>query len=435
MITLDETHDASVQSWVGGADRPDTDFPAQNLPFGVFSRAGDARRGGIAIGDHILDLPAAASLFEGEALAAALACNADTLNALMALGPTAAAALRRQAFLLLTDPAKQAIVSPHLVPMAQATLHLPTRIGNFSDFFASIFHATNGGKLFRPERPLTDNYKYVPVAYHGRASSIRPSGTAITRPAGQIKPRDQPDPIYAACRNLDYELEVGIHIGAGSTLGSRIAIGDAWDHIFGFTLLNDWSARDIQSWESQPLGPFLAKSFSSTISPWIVTPAALAPFRTQPYIRPDGDPAPLPHLLDVTDQQEGSVGITLEVLLLTAAMRTRGDAPARLSIGTFGDMYWTPAQMVTHQTSNGCNLEVGDLLGSGTVSGPTPDSFGSLLELTQGGAQKITLPDGTQRAFLEDGDEVIFRGTCTKPGFATIGFGECRAMVLPALAV
>ncbi len=435
MIALDETHDPAVKSWVGGADS--TDFPPQNLPIGIFSRAGEPRRGGIAIGDRILDLPAAAQagLFSAEALSAADAAATATLNNLMALGPAAWSALRRQTFRLLTDPTHQSSVAPHLVAMTGATLHLPTRIGNFSDFFASIFHATNGGKLFRPDRPLMDNYKFVPVAYHGRASSIRPSGSEIRRPAGQIKGRGDPAPIYAASASLDYELEVGIHIGAGSALGSRIPIGDAWDHVFGFCLLNDWSARDIQAWESQPLGPFLAKSFATTLSPWIVTPAALAPFRTRAFARPAGDPAPLPHLLDAGDQQDGGLDITLEVFLLTHPMRSRGDAPVRLSHGTFRDLYWTVAQLVTHQTSNGCNLEVGDLLGSGTVSGPTPDSFGSLLELTERAAKKLTLPDGEQRGFLEDGDEVIFRGFCAKPGLARIGFGECRATVLAALPI
>ncbi len=435
MIALDETHDPLAKSWVSGAQA--TDFPPQNLPIGIFGRAGESPRGGIAIGDKILDLAAAATagLFSGDALIAARAAGNITLNELMALGPAAWAALRLQTFRLLTDGTHQSSVIPHLVSMTSATLHLPTRIGNFSDFFASIFHATNGGKLFRPDRPLMDNYKFVPVAYHGRASSIRPSGTDVRRPAGQIKDRGEPAPVYAASRNLDYELELGIHIGAGSALGSRIPIGAAWEHVFGFCLLNDWSARDIQAWESQPLGPFLAKSFATTISPWIVSPAALAPFRTSAFARPEGDPAPLPHLLDANDQQDGGLDITLEVFLHTQAMRARGDAPVRLSHGTFRDLYWTVAQLVTHQTSNGCNLEVGDLLGSGTVSGPTPDSFGSLLELTERATRKLTLPDGEQRGFLEDGDEVIFRGFCARPGFARIGFGECRATVQPVLSI
>jgi fumarylacetoacetase len=432
---LDETHDPAATSWVSGAEA--TDFPAQNLPLGIFSRAGEAPRGGIAIGDQILDLPAAAlaGLFASDALIAAQAAGAATLNGLMGMGPAASAALRLETFRLLTDATHQHAVAPHLIAMADATMHLPTRVGNFSDFFASIFHATNGGKLFRPDRPLMDNYKFVPVAYHGRASSIRPSGTAVRRPAGQIKERGEPAPVYAASRNLDYELEVGIHIAAGSALGSRIAVEDAWDHVFGLCLLNDWSARDIQAWESQPLGPFLAKSFATTLSPWIVTAAALAPFRSRAFARPADDPAPLPHLLDAEDQRDGGLDITLEVFLLTEAMRARGDAPVRLSHGTFRDLYWTVAQLVTHQTSNGCNLEVGDLLGSGTVSGPTPDSLGSLLEITERATRKLTLPDGEQRGFLEDCDEVIFRGYCTRPGFARIGFGECRATVLPALPV
>jgi fumarylacetoacetase len=322
-----------------------------------------------------------------------------------------------------------------LVPTAEAEMLLPVAIPNFTDFFASVFHATNAGKMFRPDNPLMPNYKYVPVAYHSRPSSVTVSGTPVRRPRGQTKPANETVPVYRACRNLDYEMELGFYIGTPSELGAGVPIGEAGNHIFGFCLLNDWSARDIQAWEYQPLGPFLAKNFCSTVSPWVVTTEALAPFRTKAAARPAGDPAPLPHLAAANDQAEGGLDIRMEALLLTAKMRDNNEAPTRLSIGTFADIYWTVAQMVAHHTSNGCNLDVGDLFGSGTVSGEGKESWACLLELTRGGREPLTLPNGETRGFLEDGDEVIFRGHCERAGFARIGFGECRAVIAPALPV
>jgi fumarylacetoacetase len=333
------------------------------------------------------------------------------------------------------ERAHRATVRENLLPMAEADLLLPVAIPNFTDFFASVFHATNAGKMFRPDNPLMPNYKYVPVAYHSRPSSVTVSGTPVRRPRGQTKPANETTPVYRACRNLDYELELGFFIGTGSQLGTSIPIADAGNHIFGFCLLNDWSARDIQAWEAQPLGPFLAKNFCSTVSPWVVTTEALAPFRTRAVPRPAGDPAPLPHLTGASDQAEGGLDIRMEALLLTSRMREKNEAPARLSIGTFADIYWTVAQMVAHHTAGGCNLMTGDLLGSGTVSGDPKDSWACLLELTRAGREPLTLPNGETRAFLDDGDEVIFRGHCEKAGFARIGFGECRAVITPALPV
>ena len=314
-------------------------------------------------------------------------------------------------------------------------LLLPVRIGNFTDFYASIFHATNAGRLFRPDNPLLPNYKYVPVAYHSRASSVRVSGIPVRRPLGQTRRPDEPAPAYRASHDLDYELELGFYIGTPSTLGQPVPIADAGAHVFGYCLLNDWSARDIQAWESQPLGPFLAKNFATTVSPFVVTAAALAPYRTRAFERPQGDPAPLPHLTAAQDQESGGLDIVMEAFLLTANMRGAGAAPFRLSRGSFADIYWTVAQMVAHHASNGCNLEAGDLMGSGTVSGPDRASWASLLELTQRGKEPIALPNGETRFYLEDGDEIIFRGHCARAGFARLGFGECRAVIAPAAAV
>jgi fumarylacetoacetase len=313
-------------------------------------------------------------------------------------------------------------------------LHVPARIGDYTDFYAGIHHATNVGRLFRPDNPLMPNYKYVPIGYHGRASSIVASGAEVRRPNGQRKPASETVPSFGPSRNLDYEMELGIWIGPGNEAGQPIPIGRAADHIAGYCLLNDWSARDIQGWEYQPLGPFLAKNFRTTISPWIVTPEALAPFRIAQAARPQGDPAPLAYLLDEQDQQQGGLNITLEVLLLTEGLRAGQKAPHLLSRGNARHLYWTAAQMVAHHASGGCNLAPGDLFGSGTISAPEPDGFGSLLEITQGGRQPITLASGETRRFLEDGDEIIFRATCAREGFTTIGFGECRGRIVPAPA-
>jgi fumarylacetoacetase len=432
-MNLDETHDPALRSFVASANAPDGDFPIQNLPYAVFRKQGESPRVGVAMGDQILDVAACASLLDGAAAAAASACAAPHLNALMERGPQAWAALRTGLSRLLRhDAAKREDIARHLAPLAQVELLLPVRIGNFTDFFASIFHATNAGRLFRPDNPLMPNYKYVPVAYHSRASSVCVSGAPVRRPHGQTKRPDEPAPVYRASHNLDYELELGFYIGTPSPLGEPVPITTAGDHVFGFCLLNDWSARDVQAWESQPLGPFLAKNFATTVSPFVVTTAALAPYRTRAYARPAGDPAPLPHLTAPADQEAGGLDIVMEAYLLTAKMRSAGMPPFRLSRGSFADVYWTVAQMVAHHASNGCNLEVGDLMGSGTVSGEARESWASLLELTQRGKEPISLPDGETRGYLADGDEVIFRGHCAKNGFARIGFGECRAVITPA---
>jgi fumarylacetoacetase len=428
--SVNETHDPTRRSFVDSANLPDSDFPIQNLPFGVFHPAGERPRVGVAIGDQIVDVAAAAGLFDGLAATAALTCDTDSLNALMALGPPAWSALRLSLSREL-ESGSGARLHSHLVPMARADMRMPVAFRNFTDFFASIFHASNAGRLFRPDNPLMPNYKYVPVAYHSRASSVRISGTAVRRPNGQRRSAEGP-PRFGPSQRLDFELELGAFVGAASELGRSVPISQAADHIFGYCLLNDWSARDIQAWEAQPLGPFLGKNFATTISPWIVTSEALAPFRTAALIRPEGDPAPLPHLDDPQDCAQGGLNITLEAYLATAAMRRDGVPPARLTQSSFALMYWTFAQMIAHHTSNGCNLEIGDLIGSGTVSGPEPSSWGSLLELTAGGSKPLTLPNGESRSFLQDGDEIAFRGFCAKPPYAQIGFGECRALVLPA---
>jgi fumarylacetoacetase len=436
MAELDETHDPARKSWVASANAPDCDFPVQNLPYGVFRPRGDGAEPmvGVAIGDQILDVAAVAPFVDAPARAAAAACAAPHLNTLMALGPDAWATLRRALSRLLSGSGARAQAERFLTPMAQAELFVPARIGNFTDFFASIFHATNAGRLFRPDNPLNPNYKYVPVAYHGRASSVVASGAPVRRPRGQAKGPNDAAPAYRASRGLDYELELGFYIGVPSRLGEPVPIDQAAAHIFGFCLVNDWSARDIQAWEAQPLGPFLGKSFTTTVSPWVVTAAALAPYRIPAYVRPDGDPPPLPHLADPTDGAHGGIDITLEVMLGTEKMRAAGAAPVRLSRGSFATIYWTVAQMVAHHTSNGCNLAIGDLIATGTCSGPQDESRGCLLEITARGTKPITLPNGETRGFLEDGDEVIFRAACAAEGRPHIGFGECRGVIAPARA-
>ena len=433
MTDINETHDPGRRAFIESANSPDTDFPIQNLPFGVFrTPTMPTARVGVAIGDMILDVSRIAGLLPGEAGKAASACAATHLNDLMALGPAAWSALRLELSRRLRAESKdQADIAQHLVAMRDAELLMPAKIGNFTDFFASVFHATNAGRMFRPDNPLLPNYKYVPVAYHSRPSSIRVSGTPVRRPRGQIKLPDQPAPVFAPCRHLDYELELGFYVGVPSELGRPVGIDRAPQHIFGFCLVNDWSARDIQAWEYQPLGPFLAKNFATTVSPWVITAEALAPYRRPAFARPEGDPAPLPHLTSTADQTRGGLDIVLEAYLLTETMRRQKRAPAPLSRGSFATTYWTVAQMLTHHTSNGCNLDIGDLIASGTVSGPDKDSLGCLLELTRRGQEPLSLPSGESRGFLEDGDEVIFRGFCSAEGFARIGFGECRAVVLP----
>jgi len=435
-LPLNETQDPARKSFIESANAPDCDFPIQNLPYCVFRPAAATSaplRVGVAIGDQILDLTAAGPGFGGLAGEAAKAGGAPFLNVLMSLGSQAWSALRLAlSRALSTEHGNPGNINPHLVAMKDADVRLPVAFRNFTDFFASVFHASNAGRMFRPDNPLMPNYKYVPVAYHSRASSVRVSGTPVRRPQGQRKGANEDAPSYGPSRNLDFELELGVFVGLGSELGQTIPVGRAAEHVFGYCLLNDWSARDVQGWEYQPLGPFLGKNFGTTISPWIVTAEAMAPFHTAAYVRPAGDPAPLPYLSDTEDQTSGGLDITLEAYLSTETMRKSGAAPQRITQTSFALMYWTIAQMIAHHTCNGCNLEIGDLIGSGTVSGPDKSSWGSLLELTARGREPIALPGGEKRGFIEDGDEIIFRGFCAKPGQTRIGFGDCRAVILPA---
>jgi fumarylacetoacetase len=428
MTQLDETHDPKATSWVEGADGH-AEFPLQNLPLGVFSPPGGGQRGGVAIGDFVLDLSAVTGLLEREASDAARLASGETLNALFADGNGAADALRRGIFRLLSDSSSKREVRPALIPASDCRLHLPFAVGDYTDFYTGIHHATNVGKQFRPDNPLLPNYKYVPIGYHGRASSIRPSGGDVRRPQGQRKSPDGDTPIFGPSQRLDYELEMGVWTCGSNELGSDIKIASAADHIAGLCLLNDWSARDLQAWEYQPLGPFLAKNFHSTVSPWVVTSAALAPFRLPQPARPADDPAPLPYLLDADDQAHGAYAIEMEVRLLTTKMRDAGAPPERLSKGPMTAMYWTAAQLVAHHTVNGCNLRPGDLLGTGTLSGEARESFGSLIELSQGGKTPLALANGETRSFLENGDEVIMTAHAAREGFRGIGFGECRGRI------
>ncbi|WP_433886180.1 fumarylacetoacetase [Pseudomonas vranovensis] len=423
-----------ARSWVEHANGHG-DFPLQNLPLGIFSRKDQAPRCGVAIGDAILDLEAAlaAGLFDGQARAAVEATRGGALNAFFALGRGARVALRERLLELLGEHSEhQATLKPLLHAASECQLHLPARIGDYTDFYVGIEHAKNVGKLFRPDNPLLPNYKYVPIGYHGRASTIRPSGTDVRRPKGQTLPAGQSEPSFGPCARLDYELELGIWIGQGNDMGDSIPVAEAAEHIAGFCLLNDWSARDIQAWEYQPLGPFLSKSFISTVSPWVVTAEALEPFRCAQPARPEGDPQPLSYLLDKRDQANGAFDIELEVLLLTERMREQNLPAHRLTLSNTLSMYWTVAQMVAHHSVNGCQLQPGDLFGSGTLSGAQPGQFGSLLEITQGGKEPVELASGEVRKFLEDGDEIILRARCKRDGVASIGFGECRGKILPA---
>lgn len=438
MTTLNETHDPGLRSWVVSANSPSTDFPIQNLPFGVFRRrqAAGAFRGGVAIGDQIVDLAALASagLLQGLAQTAVQAASTDKLNALMDLGPNAWSALRLGLSRALREgAAQQAALQACLVPMAEAELDVPARIGDYTDFYTSVHHATNVGRLFRPDNPLLPNYKWVPIGYHGRASSIGVSGQQFPRPLGQTLPPGATEPVVGPCKRLDIELELGVFVGRGNALGEPIAIDEAEQHVFGLCLFNDWSARDIQAWEYQPLGPFLSKSFASTISPWVVTLEALAPYRV-PFTRPPEDPQPLPYLDGASNRASGGLDIHLTAELQTPRMRESGLAAHRLCLTNYRHAYWTVAQMVAHHTVNGCNLKAGDLFGSGTLSGPAPDQAAALLELTVGGKHPVQLPNGEQRVFLEDGDTVTLRGWCERAGAARIGFGECVGTVLPARA-
>jgi len=421
----DESNDPTLKSWVGSAQG--SDFPIQNLPLGVFSVGERRRRPGVAIGDYVLDLTSIADLLDEdwrEDLAQ------PVLNAWLARGPRAQRTLRSRLQELLSDERFRNDVEEALIGQTEARMHVPCLIGDYTDFYVGIHHATNVGKQFRPDNPLLPNYKYVPIGYHGRASSVRASGEPVIRPNGQRKAPDSDAPEYGPSRRLDYELELGIWIGEGNELGQPIPIGEAGDHIAGYCLLNDWSARDLQAWEYQPLGPFLAKNFLTSVSPWVVTSQALAPFRKSMRPRPAGDPEPLPYLSDAADRESGALAIQLEVALTTEQMRAAGVAPHILSRGSAdAAMYWSAAQIVAHHSANGCNLQPGDLIGTGTLSTDSPAGLGSLLEISQGGKQPIALSNGESRSFLEDGDEVTLKAWCEGEG-VRIGFGECIGRVV-----
>jgi fumarylacetoacetase len=406
---IDRTHNRERKSWVESANTADTSFPIQNLPYATCSRPSEERVYlGVAIGDQVLDVGSAFSI--------------ASMERLMAMPRESRVQLRHRISDFLAEYTPGA--EKFLQPASRLNLLLPCRIGDYTDFYCSIDHATNVGRMFRPDNPLFPNYKWMPVAYHGRSSSIVVSGTAIRRPRGQIVETPEGPPIFAPSRWLDYEMEIGAFLGPGSTIGEPIPISEAEEHLFGVCLLNDWSARDIQTWEYQPLGPFLAKNFATSISPWVVTQEAMAPFRCAVPPRPDSDPAPIPHLRAA----DGAYRITLEVWLRTSQMRE----PMLVSHGDFSDLYWTLGQMIAHHTSNGCPIRAGDLIGSGTVSGPEKRNRGCLLEMTWRGTEPFEFPTGETRRFLEDGDEVILRGWCEAPGFRRIGLGECRGIITPA---
>jgi fumarylacetoacetase len=428
---IDATHDPARRSWVASANDAATDFPVQNLPYCVFRPApGEVARIGVGIGDRILDVAAAASGGHLDALSPDTRCAlaADRLNEFMALGRAEWRAARAAIADLLdagSDPREDL-----LHPMAEARFEVPCRIGDYTDFYCSIHHATNVGSMFRPDNPLLPNYRHLPIGYHGRASSIVISGTDVRRPCGQRVPVDGEPPVDEAIKLFDYEMEMGVYVGVGNALGERIPMAEAGEHLFGMSLVNDWSARDIQKWEYQPLGPFNAKNFCTTVGAWVVTMDALAPFRQPgPTSRPADDPPVLPYLQPVGDWQ---LDLTCDVFITSPAMREAGTAPHRISTGPFGEMYWTIAQMLVHHASTGCNLQTGDLIASGTISGPEKENRGCLLERTWRGTEPIQLPDGTERKFLLDGDEIIMRAAAAKDGAARIGFGECRGIVTPA---
>jgi fumarylacetoacetase len=436
----DETHAANLRSWVDSAN-DHAEFPIQNLPLGVFRRreTDESWRVGVAIGNAILDLAAAArsGLLSGDASRAGSRCASSSLNGLLSLDAPHWGALRRQVSLLLRAESVESqrarrLESEVIVSQAEAEVALPAVVGDYTDFYASLDHATNVGRMFRPDNPLLPNYKWVPIGYHGRSSSIVVSGTPVRRPMGQSSSDGKGPPTFAPSARLDYEAEVGFVVGAGNAIGEAVPMARARDLLFGACLLNDWSARDIQAWEYQPLGPFLSKNFATSLSPWVVTLDALEPFRVPASVRGDGDPAPLPYLSDPSDLSSGALDVRVEVLLRTRRMRDAGVPAMSLSRSSLAGMYWTPAQLLAHHASNGCNLRPGDLLGSGTISGPSDGSRGCLLELTSRGANPVRLPGGEERRFLEDGDEVILRGWCERDGFARIGFGDCTGIVLPA---
>ncbi|MDB5742587.1 MAG: fumarylacetoacetate hydrolase [Polaromonas sp.] len=420
-LAIDGTHDPALQSWVESANDTGSDFPIQNLPFGRFRGEDDADwRIGVAIGDQVLDLRAAKVI------------DSCDMNRLMRLLPEVRRSVRQAISEgLRVGSTQQNTFKAALRPQSEVELGLPCQIGDYTDFYTSVHHATTIGKQLRPDNPLLPNYKWIPIGYHGRASSIVPSGQSFRRPIGQTKAADQAVPSLGPCRRLDYELEIGVLIGRPNVLGESIAMASAEDHVFGVGLFNDWSARDIQAWEYQPLGPFLSKNFASTLSPWMVTVDALAPFRA-PFSRPEGDPEPLDYLQSTANREQGAFNIELEVWLQTERMRQEGHPGERISQSNYRDAYWTVAQLVAHHTVNGCNLRAGDLFGSGTLSGPNPEQGGSLMELSVGGKQPLHLTNGETRSWLEDGDSIVLRGYCQQEGFRRIGFGECRGTVLPA---
>ncbi|MCL4744776.1 MAG: fumarylacetoacetase [Burkholderiaceae bacterium] len=435
---INETHSLALRSWVASANADGGDFPIQNLPHGVFRArgSGDAFRGGVAIGDQVLDLAAAhaAGAFSGEAAVAAAHAGAAQLNGLLALGPRAWRALRLSLSRILREGAQDdGRAARWLIAQRELEMGVPARIGDYTDMYTSVYHATNIGRLFRPDNPLMPNFKWLPIGYHGRASSIGVSGQNFNRPRGQVLPPGAEAPVFTECKRLAYALELGIWIGPGNAPGAPIALDSVEQHIFGMCLLNDWSARDIQAWEYQPLGPFLAKNFATTISPWIVTLEALAPYRMQ-WTRAATDPQPLPYLESAANRARGAIDITIESWIETTRMRQAASGPARLSHSSFRHSYWSMGQMVAHHASGGCNLQPGDLIGTGTQSGPTESEAAALIEITAGGKKPVALGSGESRTFLEDGDTVILRGWCEKPGYARIGFGECRATVLPSPA-
>ncbi len=433
---MNHTHSPQLASWVESA-QTHPEFPIQNLPFGVFRRRGTDRPPsvGVAIGDQILDLTASVAAVGLPSEPAASACREPSLNRLMELGRSVWTRLRSEVSAVLAVDSADShrnlrLADRMLVPQSEAEVFLPARIGDYSDFYASAYHATNVGSMFRPDNPLLPNYKWVPIGYHGRASSIVPTGTPVRRPQGQLKSPEADRPVYSATQALDYEAEIGCFVGPGNRLGEPVPLMQAEEHLFGLCLVNDWSARDIQTWEYQPLGPFLAKSFATTVSPWVVTFEALEPYRIPAFQRPAQDPGPLPYLDAEANRLRGGIDVVIEVYLSSARMRASRTPALRLSRGRMADLYWTMGQMFAHHTSNGCNLRPGDLIASGTVSGPTKDSRGCLLELTWRGAEPLQLPNGEARKFLEDGDEVSLRAFCERPGAVRLGFGECRGVVV-----
>jgi fumarylacetoacetase len=442
MAGIDETHDPQRRSWLESANGP-TDFPIQNLPFGVFRRSGsnEGWRGGVAIGEAIVDLARLrdARVLAGDAAAALAAAAEPSLNRYMSLGSTAWSALRRALSRLLAadDPHRrdnQAALAPALVEQADAVLTVAADVGDYTDFYTSYHHALNGGRINRPSNPLPPSFKHVPIGYHGRASTIVVSGTPVRRPLVQSREGEREAPEFGPCRMLDYEGELAFHVGPGNAQGEPIPVARIHEHLFGCSILNDWSARDAQRWESFVAGPLLAKNFATSVSPWIVTTAALAPFRVPAPVRPPGDPAALPYLDAPTERDEGAFDIVIEVALLTEAMRNDRAPPYRISRARFREQYFTIGQMAAHHASNGCRLRPGDIIATGTVSNEEPGSWGSLMENTQRGKVPLVLPNGEARGFLADGDDVIIRARCERAGFVAIGFGECRGRVLAAPA-